>query len=66
MPKQTRISPHDEWFIAHNNVDVFVFSFNPQGTTIETGQPFLEVFNNEEDWLARCAELDITPENEEE
>ena len=26
----------------------------------------IEWFNNEVDWLLRCEELDITPENEEE
>lgn len=58
MPKQTRISPNDEWFIAHNNSNVVIGSFNQQGTTIETGQPFLEIFDNEEDYLIRLGELE--------
>lgn len=58
MPKQTRISPQDEWFIAHNNISVVIGSFNPKGATIETGQPFLEIFDNEEEYLIRLGELE--------
>lgn len=55
-----RISPQDEWFIAHNNADVVISAFNEQGTIIETGQPYFEVFDDEQDYLNRLSELGIT------
>jgi len=60
-----RVSPQDEWFIAHNNVDVFVTAFNLANTSIYTGQPILEVTSDLEDYLQRCEELNITPQIDE-
>lgn len=59
-----RISPQDEWFIAHNNNDVVIGAFNEQGTRIETGQPYFEVFDNEQEYLNRLTELGVTPQEE--
>jgi hypothetical protein len=49
----------DTWFIAHNGVDVFHFGFVPKDTQLDTGQPILETFDNEGDWLVRMDELNL-------
>jgi hypothetical protein len=55
----------DTWFIAHNGIDVFHWGFVPKDTQLDTGQPHLETFDNEEDWLTRKVELNIlTKESE--
>jgi hypothetical protein len=51
------------WFIAHNGIDVFHFGFVPKGTQLDTGQPHLETFDNEEEYLVRKQELNINEEN---
>lgn len=39
-------------------------SFTGDGTVLDSGQPIIEEFDNESDWLIRLAELGITPEEE--
>ena len=55
----TRVSEHNEYFIAHNGGDIVHHGYNEAGATIETGQPFLEVFENEAEYLARLIELNV-------
>lgn len=54
----------DTWFIAHNNVDVFHYGFAEIGKALDTGQPILEEFDNEVDWLDRLSELNISTEDD--
>jgi hypothetical protein len=54
----------DTWFIAHNGVDVFHFGFTPEGTQLDTGQPILETFDNEKEYLERKQELNIVEDDE--
>ena len=51
------------WFICRNeDLSVIHYFFNPANNQIGTGQPIVEEFNNEEDWLERLLELGIVPE----
>ena len=51
------------WFICRNE-DLSVIHYLPveANKEIGTGQPVVEEFYNEADWLARLLELGITPE----
>lgn len=61
MVKQ--IVDRDTWFIAHNEeLTVIHYGFCPKGTALDSGQPIIEEFDNEADWLIRLAELGIIPE----
>ena len=63
MIKNTYIAEQDTWFIAHNGEVTIHYGFVSQGEAISTGQPTLELFYNEEDWIIRLAELGIIIEN---
>lgn len=53
----------DMWFICRNeDLTVIHYFFNPANNEMDTGQPIVEEFTNEADWLARLKELGITPE----
>jgi len=53
----------DMWFICRNeDLTVIHYFFNPANNQMDTGQPIVEEYTNEADWLARLAELGITPE----
>ena len=53
----------DTWFICRNEDNTVIhYFFNPANNQIGTGQPIVEEFTNEADWLARLKELGITPE----
>jgi len=52
------------WFIAHNEIDIFHYGFVETGKRIDTGQPNLELFYNEQDWLDRLTELNINLEED--
>ena len=55
----------DTWFIAHNeSLTVTHSGFCAAGTSLSSGQPIVEEFDNEADWEARRAELGIIPEEE--
>ena len=55
----------DTWFIAHNeSLTVIHYGFCPTGTELDSGQPIIEEFDDEEDWLIRLDKLGITPEEE--
>ena len=47
----------DRYYIAHNNKDVVHYSRVCPGCEFSTGQPFIEEFDNEEEWIARINEL---------
>jgi hypothetical protein len=54
-----------KWFLATNKIDVFHYGEAEAGTTISTGQPFLELFDSEEEWLEKLKnDFNITPETE--
>ena len=53
------------YYIAHNNQDTFHTGYFNEGEAVSTGQPYFETFDNETDWLSRCAELGIELESEE-
>jgi hypothetical protein len=53
----------DTWFIAHNGEDIFHVGMSEKGTALDSGQPYLETFDNEQEWKARCEELEITENN---
>ena len=53
----------DTWMIALNNDESLIFyDFINAGNAFATGQPIIEEYDNEADWLVRLAELGITPE----
>jgi len=53
----------DMWFICRNeDLTVIHYFFNPANNEMDTGQPIVEEYDNESDWLIRLAELGITPE----
>ncbi len=52
----------DLYYICHNNVDVCHSGFLPTGLCLETGQPFRETFDTEEEMKARIEELGINTE----
>ena len=53
----------DMWFICRNEgLTVIHYFFNPANNEMDTGQPIVEEYDNESDWLIRLAELGITPE----
>ena len=50
------------WSICHNNDDVLHISILEEGDFLETGQPELEVFDNEEDLKDRVEEISGDPD----
>jgi len=53
----------DTWFICRNEDNTVIhYFFNPANNQIGTGQPIVEEYDNEADWLERLKELGITPE----
>jgi len=53
----------DTWFICRNeDLSVIHYFFNSANCEMATGQPIVEEYDNEADWLVRLAELGITPE----
>lgn len=56
----TNVSDTQVWYIAHNGTDIFHPGILEAGQQVETGQPYLEIFESEEDWTARKAELGVT------
>ena len=48
----------DMWFICRNeDLTVIHYFFNPANNEMDTGQPIVEEYDNESDWLIRLAEL---------
>ena len=53
----------DMWFICRNeDLTVIHYFFNHANNEMDTGQPIVEEYDNESDWLVRLKELGITPE----
>ena len=53
----------DTWFICGNeDLSVIHYFFHKANHEIATGQPIVEEYDNEADWLERLKELGITPE----
>tara|TARA_R100000734_G_C3247080_1_gene49865 strand:- start:51 stop:233 length:183 start_codon:yes stop_codon:yes gene_type:complete len=53
----------DTWMIALNNdASLIYYDFINAGNAFATGQPIVEEYNNEAEWLLRLKELGITPE----
>jgi len=53
----------DTWFICRNeDLTVIHYFFNPANNQMGTGQPIIEEYDNEADWIIRLKELGITPE----
>jgi len=53
----------DTWMIALNNdASLIFYDFINAGNAFATGQPIVEEYNNEAEWLLRLKELGITPE----
>lgn len=53
----------DMWFICRNeDLTVIHYFFNSANNEMDTGQPIVEEYTNEADWLERLKELGITPE----
>ena len=52
----------DTWMIALNNdASLIFYDFIGAGYWFANGQPIIEEYDNEADWLVRLAELGITP-----
>lgn len=53
----------DTWFIFRNEDNTVIhYTFVNANHEIATGQPIVEEFDNEADWIERLKELGITPE----
>ena len=53
----------DTWFIARSaDNSVVHYCFCEEGTSFDSGQPIVEQFNNEEEYLNRLTELNINIE----
>lgn len=53
----------DKWFICRNeDLSVIHYFFNEANNQFGTGQPIVEEFDNEAEWLTRLSELGITPD----
>ena len=53
----------DTWMIALNNdASLIYYDFINAGNGFANGQPIIEEYDNEADWLIRLKELGITPE----
>ena len=53
---------NDTWMIGLNNDESFiVYDFINAQHSFATGQPKIELYDNEQDWLNRLSELGITP-----
>lgn len=53
----------DTWFICRNEDNTIIhYLFNEANHEIATGQPIVEEYDNEADWIERLKELGITPE----
>ncbi len=53
----------DTWMIALNNdASLIYYDFINAGNGFGNGQPIIEEYDNEADWLVRLKELGITPE----
>ncbi len=51
----------DTWFICGNeDLTIIHYFFNPANHEMATGQPIVEEYYNEANWLIRLAELGIT------
>jgi hypothetical protein len=67
-----KVVEKDTWFIAHNQAKVlFVrvgkpsvvhYGFCLAGTELDSGQPIIDSYYNEEDWLLQLAKWDIIPD----
>jgi hypothetical protein len=55
-----------KWFLCHNGIDVFHYGFAEEGTALDSGQPIIELFDTEQEWLDELLKYGITPEEEEE
>ena len=55
-----RKSPHNEWYIIHDNGEVISHGLGEQGKQLDTGKT-LEVTQVYNDYVTRCNELNITP-----
>jgi len=59
----TEIPNIDMWFICRNeDLSVIHYFFNPANHRLGTGQPIVEEFTNESDWIIRLSQLGITPD----
>ena len=58
--KQTK----DTYFIAHG-ADAVHHGYVKSGTNLDTGQPKVEKFDTEKEYLARLKELGVEPESDE-
>jgi len=54
-----RVIDYKTYWIAHNRKDVVHYGYNEPPAKMETGQPYLEEFDNEEDWEARLRQLGV-------
>lgn len=55
---------HVYWVATSNDLTVVHYGLTEHGMVTTTGQPNLETFDNEADYLARLTELGVTPEEE--
>ncbi len=53
----------DTWFIGYSDTNTVIHHcFCPANTQLDSGQEFIELFDNEEDYLIRLSELNINIE----
>jgi hypothetical protein len=62
MPIHTLIL-EDTWFIGYNDDKTVIhYCYCEPDTQLDSGQEFIELFDNEEDYLIRLSELNINIE----
>lgn len=47
------IAQKDTWFIAHNGAEIVHYGFVEVGKSLNSGQPIIEEFDDEEEWRNR-------------
>jgi len=52
-----------KYIVAHNNIDVFHYVVVEPQNCFTTGQPFMEIFNTEEELLEKFPNLSDQPES---
>lgn len=60
MPQNINTTDHKQWWIAHGP-DVVMFGEADIGVRTVTGQPNLEIFDDEESWAERVRDLGHEP-----
>lgn len=57
MEEFKNITEQEKYYLAHNELDIFHYGILIPSQVVATGQPFLEIFNTEQELTDRLDEL---------